>query len=39
MSIRFSEEDVRSMGRSATGVKGISIEEDDYVIDMDVIDA
>ena len=25
MSIRFSEEDVRSMGRSATGVKGISI--------------
>lgn len=38
MSIRFPEEDVRSMGRSATGVKGISIAEDDAVIDMDVVD-
>ncbi|MEF3305287.1 DNA gyrase subunit A [Paenibacillus sp. GYB003] len=38
MSIRFSEEDVRSMGRSATGVKGISIADDDAVIDMDVVD-
>ncbi|WP_152395799.1 DNA gyrase subunit A [Paenibacillus guangzhouensis] len=38
MSIRFSENDVRSMGRSATGVKGISIGEDDKVIDMDIVD-
>lgn len=38
MSIRFPEEDVRSMGRSATGVKGISISEDDKVIDMDIVD-
>ncbi|RKN86015.1 DNA gyrase subunit A [Paenibacillus ginsengarvi] len=38
MSIRFSEDDVRSMGRSATGVKGISIADDDDVIDMDVVD-
>lgn len=38
MSIRFSERDVRSMGRSATGVKGITLDHDDYVIDMDVID-
>ncbi|WP_195574033.1 DNA gyrase subunit A [Paenibacillus sp. 1001270B_150601_E10] len=38
MSIRFSEKDVRSMGRSATGVKGINLDSDDRVIDMDVID-
>ena len=38
MSIRFSEEEVRPMGRTASGVKGISIEEEDYVVGMDVID-
>lgn len=38
MSIRFSEADVRSMGRSATGVRGISVSESDSVIDMDVVD-
>ncbi|GFR38161.1 DNA gyrase subunit A [Insulibacter thermoxylanivorax] len=38
MSIRFSEEEVRPMGRTAAGVKGISIEEEDYVVGMDVID-
>jgi len=38
MSIRFSEQDVRTMGRSATGVKGISIGEEDSVIGMDVVD-
>ncbi|QQE74476.1 DNA gyrase subunit A [Brevibacillus composti] len=37
MSVRFKESDVRTMGRSATGVKGISLDEDDDVIDMDVI--
>lgn len=37
MSIRFSEDDVRPMGRSATGVKGITISKDDAVIDMDVV--
>jgi len=37
MSIRFSEDDVRSMGRSATGVKGIHLDDDDAVIDMDVV--
>src|SRR5690606_9372829 len=37
MSIRFSENDVRSMGRSATGVKGIQLVNNDYVIDMDVV--
>jgi DNA gyrase subunit A len=38
MSIRFPEQDVRAMGRSATGVKGIQLSDDDVVIDMDVID-
>jgi DNA gyrase subunit A len=37
MSIRFPEQDVRSMGRSATGVKGIDIHDDDEVIDMDIV--
>ncbi|MBD1371966.1 DNA gyrase subunit A [Hazenella sp. IB182357] len=37
MSIRFHESDVREMGRSATGVKGITLAEDDKVIDMDII--
>lgn len=38
MSIRFSEKDVRAMGRSASGVIGIRISENDRVIDMDVVD-
>lgn len=38
MSIRFQESDVRSMGRSATGVKGITLDSDDAVIGMDVVD-
>ncbi len=37
MSIRFNESDVRSMGRSARGVKGISLGKDDEVIGMDII--
>lgn len=37
MSIRFPESDVRSMGRSATGVKGITLDEHDELIGMDVI--
>ncbi|MBU5673734.1 DNA gyrase subunit A [Paenibacillus brevis] len=37
MSIRFSESDVRSMGRAATGVKGITLDSNDQVIAMDVI--
>jgi DNA gyrase subunit A len=32
MSIRFSEADVRSMGRSAGGVKGITLEPGDAVV-------
>ena len=37
MSIRFPEQDVRPMGRSATGVRGINSDDDDFVIDMDVV--
>ncbi|MEN9573466.1 MAG: gyrase subunit [Verrucomicrobiota bacterium] len=32
MSIRFNESDVRSMGRSATGVRGISLEAGDTLV-------
>jgi DNA gyrase subunit A len=37
LSIRYSEDDVRSMGRGATGVRGIRMNEGDFVIDMDVV--
>jgi DNA gyrase subunit A len=36
--VRFNEDDVRSMGRTAAGVKGISLENGEEVIGMDVID-
>ncbi len=36
-SIRFKESDIRPMGRSAAGVKGISLKSGDEVIGMDVI--
>ena len=32
MSIRFSEQDVRPMGRPASGVRGINLENDDTVV-------
>src|SRR5277367_5296752 len=32
MSISFNESDVRSMGRAATGVRGINLEKDDAVV-------
>jgi DNA gyrase subunit A len=38
-AIRFSEEDVRPMGRGAAGVKGITLREGDYVVEMDVLPA
>ena len=34
MAIRFDESDVRAMGRSAHGVKGISLADDDEVVGM-----
>jgi DNA gyrase subunit A len=36
-AIRFDEEEVRPMGRGAAGVKGISLRQDDYVVEMDVL--
>jgi DNA gyrase subunit A len=38
MSIRFAEQDVRSMGREAYGVKGITLEEGDEVVGADVVE-
>ena len=35
--IRFSEEDVRLMGRDTQGVKSMKIDEDDYIVDMTVV--
>jgi DNA gyrase subunit A len=37
MSIRFHEEDVRSMGRAAVGVRGIDLEEGDAVVGMEIL--
>jgi DNA gyrase subunit A len=37
MSIRFSESDVRSMGRAATGVRGISLDDKDGVVALAVV--
>ena len=37
MAIRFSEEEVRPMGRGATGVRGIDVDEGDEVIAADVV--
>jgi DNA gyrase subunit A len=37
MSIRFLEEDVRSMGRPASGVRGISLENTDAVVALAVV--
>jgi DNA gyrase subunit A len=35
--IRFSEEDVRDMGRNARGVRGIKLDDKDEVVGMEVI--
>jgi DNA gyrase subunit A len=39
MAIRFDECDVRAMGRSAYGVKGITLEEGDEVVSAEVVPA
>ncbi|NLW41167.1 MAG: DNA gyrase subunit A [Tissierellia bacterium] len=38
MAIRFSEEDVREMGRNAMGVVAIKLKEDDEVVAMDLVE-
>lgn len=35
--IRFSEEDVRVMGRGTQGVRSMKLDDDDYVVDMAVL--
>lgn len=37
MAIRFNENDVRPMGRTARGVKAITLKESDYVIGMSIL--
>jgi DNA gyrase subunit A len=37
MAIRFEETDVRAMGRTAYGVRGISLRDDDEVVAMEVV--
>jgi DNA gyrase subunit A len=37
MAIRFHESDVRPMGRTAYGVRGIALRGDDYVVAMEVV--
>ncbi|THE09468.1 DNA gyrase subunit A [Bacillus timonensis] len=38
MLIRFPESDVRSMGRTAAGVKGINLSEGDEVVGMEILE-
>ncbi len=38
MSIRFSEDDVRAMGRTAAGVRGMDLSEGDEVVGMTIVD-
>ncbi|MBE6007734.1 MAG: DNA gyrase subunit A [Lachnospiraceae bacterium] len=38
MGIRFNENDARPMGRTATGVRGIKLRGDDYVVGAQIID-
>jgi DNA gyrase subunit A len=37
MSIRFPLKEVREIGRTGQGVKGITLEKGDYVVDMEVV--
>jgi len=37
-SVRFNEGDVRAMGRTARGVRGINLKADDEVVAMEVLD-
>ena len=39
MAIRFEESDVRPMGRTAYGVRGITLRDDDEVVGMEVVRA
>jgi DNA gyrase subunit A len=39
MSIRFNETDVRPMGRTASGVRGLRLKGGDSIVSMDVVEA
>jgi DNA gyrase subunit A len=38
LSIRFKEEEVRSVGRNTKGVKGIKLKNDDHVVSLEIAD-
>ena len=38
LCVRFDEENVRGMGRAARGVKGITLQGDDYVVGVAIVD-
>ena len=38
-AIKFSEKGIRSMGRTAAGVKGMRLKQEDYIIGMDIINS
>ncbi len=38
MAVKFQEEDVRAMGRTASGVRGIRLAEDDHVVGVVVLE-
>lgn len=38
LSIRFKEEEVRSVGRNTKGVKGIKLKKDDHVVSLEIAD-
>ena len=38
MAVRFDENNVRGMGRTARGVRGITLAEDDYVVGVALVD-
>ena len=37
-SVSFDENDVRAMGRTATGVRGAKLRDEDYVVGMDLLE-
>jgi DNA gyrase subunit A len=39
MSIRFEEKGVRSMGRTASGVRGMRLKRGDYIVGMDIVNS
>ncbi|WP_332650740.1 DNA gyrase subunit A [Lysinibacillus sp. 54212] len=38
MLVRFKEDDIRSMGRTAAGVRGIKLRDGDFVVGMEILE-